>query len=81
MFEASVGMAPYGDIAIDDILILREPCGGHQRESTCTFNTAGDWCGYRQRFEDNDLQWKWYDSNVKKENPPIGIAGEEYKVN
>ncbi|XP_072036874.1 MAM and LDL-receptor class A domain-containing protein 1-like [Amphiura filiformis] len=73
IFEASVDMIPYGDIAIDDIIILRQPCGGHLKESSCSFDNVGDWCGYKQSDED-DLDWEWYNHNVK--NPPIDSPGE-----
>ncbi|XP_072038886.1 MAM and LDL-receptor class A domain-containing protein 1-like [Amphiura filiformis] len=73
IFEASVDMIPYGDIAIDDIIILRQPCAGHLKESSCSFDNVGDWCGYKQSDED-DLDWEWYNHNVN--NPPINSTGD-----
>ena len=62
MFEGLVGSGKEGDIAIDDIRILRQPCQGYPKESSCTFDAAGpdDYCGYQQSSQD-DFDWQWYD--------------------
>ncbi|XP_072038887.1 MAM and LDL-receptor class A domain-containing protein 2-like [Amphiura filiformis] len=74
IFEAYVGRVTYGDIAIDDITILRQPCQGHVKESECSFDLAGDWCGYTQSVED-DLNWKWHDAN--QANPLLNTTGDK----
>ncbi|XP_072039248.1 MAM and LDL-receptor class A domain-containing protein 2-like [Amphiura filiformis] len=70
IFEGLVGSGKRGDIAIDDIRILRQPCQGYPKESACTFDAAGpeDFCGYQQSTLD-DFDWQWYDGT--SDNAPV----------
>ena len=71
-------MGPHGDIAIDDISILRQPCKGHTKESQCTFEVAGDWCGYTQEGTDTAYRWEWFNMQHSIGKPPINSSGNNY---
>lgn len=60
-FEGLIGPGIYGDIAIDDIKTVREPCGGFPTEISCDFELGFDYCRYD--FMDNGglAQWTWFD--------------------
>ncbi|XP_054754963.2 MAM and LDL-receptor class A domain-containing protein 1-like [Lytechinus pictus] len=60
-FEAVVGSGSQGDIGIDDIRFLRQPCSGFEPESMCGFDKDFETCFYRQGDADL-LEWIWYDS-------------------
>ncbi|KAJ8029935.1 MAM and LDL-receptor class A domain-containing protein 2 [Holothuria leucospilota] len=60
-FEGLIGPGIYGDIAIDDIKTVREPCGGFPTEIFCDFELGFDDCRYD--FMDNGglARWTWFD--------------------
>nr|XP_054756445.1 MAM and LDL-receptor class A domain-containing protein 1-like [Lytechinus pictus] len=65
-----------GDIAIDDIMFLRQPCDGYPSESTCNFEQGMIGCDYST---DNAAQyrWQWYDL-LAIEEPPLNTITTSY---
>ncbi|PIK61570.1 putative MAM and LDL-receptor class A domain-containing protein 1 isoform X1 [Apostichopus japonicus] len=60
-FEGKLGQSFYGDIAIDDILTVREPCGGFDDEISCDFEFGFDQCYYDSVNTGRNSRWAWFE--------------------
>lgn len=56
-----MGQSFYGDIAIDDILTVREPCGGFDDEIACDFEFGFDQCYYDSVNTGRNSRWAWFE--------------------
>ncbi|XP_071506658.1 MAM and LDL-receptor class A domain-containing protein 1-like [Diadema antillarum] len=62
----------YGDIAIDDIKFIRQPCDGYPAESQCSFEQGPESCGFTNP-QNGGGAWQWYD-DLAVESPPLPKA-------
>ncbi|XP_063955455.1 MAM and LDL-receptor class A domain-containing protein 1-like [Lytechinus pictus] len=65
-----------GDVAIDDILFLQQPCDGYPSESECTFEEGLFGCGYSDD-QTAEYQWEWFDI-LAVEEPPLNLISTSY---
>ncbi|XP_041465298.1 MAM and LDL-receptor class A domain-containing protein 1-like [Lytechinus variegatus] len=68
-FEGRKGSSYKGDIAIDDIKFLAQPCAGFPTESRCTFEQGSSFCGYQINKMSNGIPWKWFDALASDPTP------------
>ncbi|XP_030832892.1 MAM and LDL-receptor class A domain-containing protein 1 [Strongylocentrotus purpuratus] len=63
-----------GDVAIDDIKFLAQPCEGYPTESTCTFEQGTSFCGYQISQISGGVPWKWFDTLATEDSPLNSVA-------
>ncbi|XP_041465292.1 MAM and LDL-receptor class A domain-containing protein 1-like [Lytechinus variegatus] len=79
-FDGYKGYSIKGDLAVDDITFLRQPCEGYPTEGRCTFEHGLEYCGYTLRTE-NDVTyptWQWYDRLAVETSPLINITSTSF---
>eukprot|EP00057_Strongylocentrotus_purpuratus_P034024 XP_793639.3 PREDICTED: MAM and LDL-receptor class A domain-containing protein 1 [Strongylocentrotus purpuratus] len=79
-FNGYKGNSLKGDLAIDDIKFLRQPCEGYPIEGRCSFEQGIEYCGYTL-FTTIDVTfptWQWYDRLALEESPLKNITSTSF---